>query len=365
MVGTHGRQRGAFGGGEVRPQRRPLVEDEDGSGRRGAEEPRPGGGGDEADQVEGGGDLGSDQPAAGRGIADRCPLLHDDEHDRGHQVGEREDQHPGAGDDAVGEDSGQRKAALATVDGQELEHEGGDHRHRRGLAVDDCPGRPEASGKLAGAEAHGQSLGPRLAPRPARGRFVSVSRRAPPGAWAAHGRHPAQPAVAATTSSGIASRAATTCRVSWVGVDAPEVTPTRRAPANHSGRRSAAVSTKKAGLWPSSSTTWTSRRLLLLRGLPTTTTQSTSSAASTAASWRSWVARQISLWTSICGKRSARRSMIACVSHIERVVWQVTASRVSGGNSRASTSSMVSIRVVVSGATPITPAGSGWPRLPM
>src|ERR1039458_7826781 len=143
------------------------------------------------------------------------------------------------------------------------------------------------------------------------------------------------------------------------------LTPAPRMPRNHSGRSSAAVSTRNAGLCPSSSTTWARRRLLLLRRLPTTTTQSTSSAASTAASWRSWVARQISLWTSISGKRSARRSMMAWVSHIDRVVWQVTARRVPGANSRASASSIDSISVVLSSATPITPAGSGWPRLPM
>jgi len=40
----------------------------------------------------------------------------------------------------------------------------------------------------------------------------------------------------------------------------------------------------------------------------------------TAASCRSWVARQISLCTSMVGKRSCRRSMIDCVSHMLSVV---------------------------------------------
>ena len=57
--------------------------------------------------------------------------------------------------------------------------------------------------------------------------------------------------VAAKTSpytvSGIASTAAITARVICVGVDAPEVTPTRRTPWNHDGSRSAAVSTRYAG----------------------------------------------------------------------------------------------------------------------
>src|SRR6202022_2512374 len=92
-----------------------------------------------------------------------------------------------------------------------------------------------------------------------------------------------------------ASRYSITCRVSWVGVEAPEVTPPRPFPCSHSGLMSFAVSTRYAGLCASSLTTCTSRLEFELRSLPTTMTTSHSLAPSTAASWGAWVARQISL----------------------------------------------------------------------
>lgn len=69
------------------------------------------------------------------------------------------------------------------------------------------------------------------------------------GSPAAGERVNGQPGVAtgATWGASISSRAAITSLVSTVGVDAPAVTPTRLQPANHSGFRSATVSTRWAG----------------------------------------------------------------------------------------------------------------------
>src|SRR5439155_6237 len=75
------------------------------------------------------------------------------------------------------------------------------------------------------------------------------------------------------------------------------------------------------------------------RGLPTTTTRSTSLAASTAASCRSWVARNISLCTSADGQRRLTASISSSVSQTDSVVWQVTASRSLRISSRSTSSS--------------------------